>query len=85
MNVELVDPAGITILAGTVAADWLLSRVTLRPPVGAGPVRATVAVEVPPPVRAVGLKVKLLRADTVTVRDALRVVVPSVPEMEATV
>ena len=54
----LVAPAGIVMLAGTVAAEvLLLERVMIAPPAGAAAVRVTVACEVAPPVTEVGLSV----------------------------
>jgi len=62
VNVALVLPAATITLAGTAAADGLLlERATAAPPLGAGPLRVTVPVEVPvegdPPVTLVGLSV----------------------------
>jgi len=62
-NVVEVLPAGTVTEAGTVAAPvLLLCRETLAPPVGAGPVRVTVPVELAPPETEVGLSA---RAETV--------------------
>lgn len=46
LKVADVLPAGIVIAVGTVAAGLLVDRVTVRPPMGAGPVRVTVPVTV---------------------------------------
>jgi len=51
----LVAPAATVTLAGTVAAETLLERVTCEPPVGAAPLSVTVPVEEDPPVILVGL------------------------------
>jgi hypothetical protein len=57
MNVLLVAPAGTVMLLGTEAIlAELLERVTLRPPVGAGPLSVTVPVELLPPFTVVGLR-----------------------------
>src|SRR5256885_16411454 len=50
VNVALLAPAATVTLAGTVAVDVLLLRVTAAPPVGAGPLSVTVPVEGDPPV-----------------------------------
>lgn len=55
VKVVLVDPAAMLMLAGTCAADvLLLCNVTIAPPAGAGPLKATVPVEVFPPTTEVG-------------------------------
>ena len=57
MNVLLVAPAGTVMLLGTEAIlAELLERVTVRPPVGAGPLSVTVPVELLPPFTVVGLR-----------------------------
>ena len=57
MNVLLVAPAGTVMLLGTEAIlAELLERVTLRPPVGAGPLSVTVPVDSLPPFTVVGLR-----------------------------
>src|SRR5205814_4922278 len=55
VNVALLAPAATVTLAGTVAVDVLLLRVTAAPPVGAGPLSVTVPVEGDPPVTLAGL------------------------------
>ena len=74
VNWTVVDPAGtVTVLEGTVAtAVLLLAIFTTSPPVGAGPLRVTVAVEVAPPTTAVGLRAIELSAGGFTVRRAVR-------------
>ena len=58
VKVAVVAPAGMVMLAGTVAADLLLESVTTTPPVGARPVRVTVPVEEEfPPTTVVGERV----------------------------
>jgi hypothetical protein len=54
----LVEPAGTTTLAGTVAAAELLARATLTPPAPAGPLRFTVPWDGLPPVMLVGFRVR---------------------------
>src|SRR2546423_7995664 len=54
VNVALLAPAATVTLAGTVAVDVLLLRVTAAPPVGAGPLSVTVPVEGDPPVTMAG-------------------------------
>jgi hypothetical protein len=57
VNVPVRDPAGIRIVAGTVAMlVLLLVSATLAPSVGAGPVRVTVPVDACPPETLLGLK-----------------------------
>jgi hypothetical protein len=50
-----VAPAATVTLAGTVAAAWLLDKVTAAPPEGATPLNVTVPVETLPPTTLVGL------------------------------
>jgi hypothetical protein len=56
VNVPVVAPAAIVIVAGTVALLPVAVRAIERPPVGAGPLIVTVAVEVAPPRTDVGFK-----------------------------
>jgi hypothetical protein len=54
----VVDPALTVTLEGTVATPGLsLVSETTAPPLGAGPLRVTVPVDVPPPTTVVGLSV----------------------------
>ena len=56
VKVELLAPAATVTLAGTVAAAVLsLERETAAPPLGAGPLRVTMPVEVDPLVTLIGL------------------------------
>ena len=56
VNVAVVDPAATVTEAGTVALALLLERVTVKPPVGAVPLRVTVPVLEEPPITEVGLR-----------------------------
>ena len=50
MNVAELLPGGTVTLAGTLATEGLLlDSATTVPPAGAGPLRVTVPVDVPPP------------------------------------
>jgi hypothetical protein len=56
VNVAVLDPDGTVTVAGVLAtAVLLLLRVTVAPPLGAGPDSVTVPVEEFPPVTEVGL------------------------------
>jgi hypothetical protein len=60
VNVALLAPAATVTLAGTVAVDVLLVRVTAAPPASAGPLSVTVPVEdCAPPVTLVGFSVSV--------------------------
>ena len=72
VKVAVLAPAATRTLAGTVAAAvLLLERVTVAPPVGAGPVSVTVPVDVLPPVSFVGLRARVDNAGGFTVRLAV--------------
>jgi hypothetical protein len=47
VNVPVVDPAATTLLAGTVTAEFVLDRLTVKPPAGATALSVTVHVELP--------------------------------------
>ena len=75
---------GTVTLTGTVAADvMLLVSVTTAPPLGAGPVRVTVPVEVfpLPPFTLGGLNPSEVSAGGFTVRVSVLVTPPSLTEM----
>jgi hypothetical protein len=75
VKVPVRDPDATVILAGTGATPLLLlDNVTTVPAAGAGPVSVTVPVEVPPPRREAGLRVRDVAAGGVMVKDAVRVV-----------
>jgi len=69
LKFALVEPAGTFTLTGTVAtAILLLVKVTVTPPVGAGPVSVTVPCEVIPPATGFGFKETPPRDGGITVR-----------------
>lgn len=70
-NVADNELAGTVTKAGTAAELELLDKVTVIPPVGAGPDRVTVPVEDNPPVTLVGLKVSELNDCGLTVSVAV--------------
>src|SRR5580704_16617979 len=55
VNVALVAPPATVTLAGTVAAETLLERETIAPPLGAAPLSVTVPVDDVPPLTLAGL------------------------------
>ena len=67
VNVALVAPAATVTVAGVWADELLSERVTITPPVGAGPVNVTVPVNELPPTTVVGLRVKVFSAGGFTV------------------
>lgn len=57
VKVAVVEPAGIVTLDGTLAIKGIvLDKLTVAPPVGAGPLNVTVPVERPPPITEVGFR-----------------------------
>ena len=58
-NVAEVKPAATVTDAGTLAAMILLDKLTVVPPVAAGPFKLTVPVAFPPPVTDAGFTVTL--------------------------
>jgi len=79
LNVPLVAAPAMVKLAGTVAAlGLLLVRVMLKPAVGAGPLRITVATELLPPVSVPGTNVNDVNTAGLTVKFALRLFPSSV-------
>jgi hypothetical protein len=82
VNVALVAPAATATLGGTSAiAGSLLESATATPPPGAAPLRTTVSIEEAPAVTLVGLRLTDDNVGGVTVRTALRVTPPWVPEI----
>ena len=83
--VKLADviPCGIVTVAGTVAPELLELRVTTSPPSGAGALTVTVPVELLPPTRFAGLKLRLKAGAGLMARPAVRVVAPRVAEIVA--
>src|SRR5580704_11999443 len=84
VNVALVAPAATVTLAGTVAADALLERETIAPPLGAAPLSVTVPIDDVPPLTLAGLRVTEDSATAVagfTVSKVVWVVPPYEAEM----
>lgn len=78
-NVAVDSPAGTVMEAGTRATDVrLLDNVTIIPPAGAGPFKATVPVDGVPPVTVLGFKVSAEATGAVIVKVADRVTLPNV-------
>lgn len=74
MNVPLVAPAAMVVVAGTVAALVLLEeRLTVRPPAGAGELRVIVAVEGELPKTVDGFNVRFVIVGPLTVSVAVPV------------
>jgi hypothetical protein len=67
VKVPVVEPAATVTVAGTVAFVPVAVRLTVRPPVGAGPLIVTVPVEVRPPMTAVGLRATAVTTGGLTV------------------
>jgi hypothetical protein len=74
VKVAVVAPAKTVMLGGTVATVvLLLESAIIAPPVGAGPLRVTVPVELLPPTTLVGLSVTEDKvAGATTVREVVR-------------
>lgn len=85
VKVPVVAPAATVTVAGTVAAALFDARLTVKPPVGAAPVRVTVPVDVAPPRTDVGLSETAETPAGVTVRFALAVPPLAAAEIEAVV
>lgn len=79
VKAAVVLPAATVTLPGTLAAPLLVERVTWAPPVGAGPLSATVPVEDCEPRTLVGFNVSeetVARSGGVTVSDTDLLVPP---------
>lgn len=86
VNVAVVDPANTVTLAGTTTLELLDERVTTDPPVGAGPSKLTVPVDVSPPITVDGSSETPANATVgVIVRVVLTDVVPDLAVMVADV
>ena len=81
VNVAVAAFAATVMLEGTVAAGSLLARFTAAPPLGAVPLRVTVAVACVPPVTLAGVTdMELTPTDTekvITKSSGLALPVPS--------
>jgi hypothetical protein len=77
-EVELVPAPTVTVAGTAATVAFALLRETVVPPVGANPVRVTVPVDTPPPRTVFGERVNAAMPGGVTVRDVVRVSVPSV-------
>jgi hypothetical protein len=82
VNPALVAPAGTVTVLGTVTAELLLDRFTLRPPLGAEALSVTVQASVPNPVIAPLLQDSALNAAGTAVPEPLRLIT-IVPLLEA--
>ena len=72
VNVTIEALAVTVTVAGTDAAELLLlDSVTIAPPVGAGPLRVTVATEEPPLITLVGLSASVVKLAGFTVSTAV--------------
>ena len=76
VNVVVVAPAGTIAEDGTEAAKLLLVRVTVVPPVPAGPLIVTVPVELTPPATELGVKLMAARVAGVIVNAVVSAPVP---------
>lgn len=70
LNVAEDLPTGIVTLEGATAFSLLDNKATTKPPDGAGPVRAKVALEDEPPATELGFRLRLLKVGGVIVNFA---------------
>ena len=68
MNVDVVRPAGMDTVDGTIAAGSVEARFTTNPPVGAAELIVIVPLATLPPSRLVGLTVSESNVGGVTVK-----------------
>jgi hypothetical protein len=85
VNAAWSAPAGIVTVAGTEATAESEDKLTLSPPVGAGPVIVTVPVDDAGPTTVVGLRVNVAKVGGVIVRVCETVTDPTDPEITARV
>ena len=71
VNVVLNEPAGTLMTVGTVTLGWLLDKLTVAPPMGAGPFSVTAPIELAPPRRLVGFSVRFVGMSGVIAKFAL--------------
>lgn len=83
VNVPEVEPAEMATEVGTVALVLLEDKLTTVPPVGAGPLRVTVPVELRPPITAAGESATEEREGGLTESVAVRVTPASDAEIVA--
>jgi hypothetical protein len=84
-KVTLVEPLGTTTVAGTTALELPEVKLTVMPPVGAGPLNVSVPDAVLPPVTEVGETVRPAGNGAVIVSVALALIPPSAAEIVALV
>lgn len=79
VNVAEIAPEATVTVAGIVAAELSLDKLTTDPPDAAGPERVTVPVLVPPPITEIGERVSEVNVEAVIVRAADLLTAPVVP------
>jgi hypothetical protein len=79
VNPALVAPAGTVTVLGTVTAELLLDRFTLRPPLGAEVLSITMQASVPDPVMAPLLQDSALNPAGAAVPVPLRLITAELP------
>lgn len=85
VKVAVVPPAAIVTDAGTVVLGSLDVRLTVMPPVGAGPVRVTVPDELAPPRSVVGERTTLWMTEAFTVTVVVTVTDPNLAVIVAVI
>ena len=82
VNATVLAPAGTVTVAGTIAIELVLERVTTAPPSGAEPLRTIFPADVPqPPITVVGVKDSWVNAGGTTVNVCVTVTCPYVAEI----